>query len=76
MKRLVVIFAVLAFVASGSIALARTPGGSGSVKKLVNCCFPDGGCVKTNKENCELKKARVVRDCKDCESYKPKGEAK
>lgn len=71
MKRLVVVFAVPALAASSSIALARTPGGSGSVKKLVNCCFPDGSCVKTNKENCEMKKARVVTDCKDGESYKP-----
>jgi len=71
MKRLVIVAAILAFVASSSIVFAQEKagrGGSGSVKKLVNCCFPNGSCVKTNKENCELKKARVVTDCKQCEA--------
>ncbi len=79
MKKLLVLAAILVFVASGSSVFAAEKagrGGSGAVKKLVNCCFPDGGCVKTNKENCELKKARVVTDCKQCESYTPKSEKK
>ncbi|MDQ7785118.1 MAG: hypothetical protein RDU20_19690 [Desulfomonilaceae bacterium] len=66
MKRLILLAAILALVASSSIVLAGRTGGSGAVKKLVNCCFPNGSCVQTNRENCELKKARVVRDCKQC----------
>lgn len=70
MKRLVILVAVVAFVASSAIVFAQEKagrGGSGAVKKLVNCCFSNGSCVKTNKENCALKKARVVTDCKQCE---------
>lgn len=72
MKKIVVLLAVVALMLPSSMALAKKAGkgGSGSVKKLINCCFPDGGCVKTNKENCELKQAQVVSDCSQCDSAK------
>jgi hypothetical protein len=72
MKKIVVLLAVLALMLPNTLVLAKKGGrgGSGAVKKLVNCCFPDGGCVKTNRENCELKKAQVVTDCAQCKSAK------
>ena len=68
MKKIVVLLAVLALMLPSTLVLAKTGGraGSGAIKKLVNCCFPNGSCVKTNKENCELKKAQVVTDCSQC----------
>ena len=74
MKKLLVILAAAALIIGPTVSFARTPGKGGGrvVKKMIWCCFPDGGCVQTSKENCEFKKARVVKSCDECESAKKK----
>ena len=52
-----------------SLALASAAFASGPehvVAGHVNCCFSDGQCLKTRRHHCELKKVRVVENCKDC----------
>lgn len=67
MKKLLVILAAAALIAAPTVSLGKGPGkGGGGIKKLVWCCFPDGGCVQTSKENCEFKKAQVVTSCDQC----------
>jgi hypothetical protein len=67
MKRLfVVCVVVMALVVSGTLALARDVAGEGQAAPNINCCFQDGQCLKTKKDNCALKKGIVVEDCKDC----------
>ena len=67
MKRLFVVCVVMmALVVSGTLALARDVAGEGQTTPNINCCFQDGQCLKTKKDNCALKKGIVVGDCKDC----------
>ncbi|MBI5248242.1 MAG: hypothetical protein HY912_01995 [Desulfomonile tiedjei] len=77
MKRLFVVCAVvMALVASGTMAMARDVGGEGQVKPNIKCCFQDGQCLETKKDNCALKKGIVVQDCKECPGVWGKGENK
>ncbi|MGO9570569.1 MAG: hypothetical protein ACLP5H_23810 [Desulfomonilaceae bacterium] len=74
MKKLLVILTLLAFVASISVVLAANP--DQDVKQAapnINCCFQDGQCLQTKKDNCALKTGIVVGDCKDCPGVWGKG---
>jgi hypothetical protein len=72
MKRLLVVSIVVmtmiatAVLVSGTVALARDVAGEGQAKPNINCCFQDGQCLKTKKDNCALKKGIVVQDCAEC----------
>ena len=77
MKKLLVILTMLAFVVSVSPAFAREPEQEGQAAPNINCCFQDGQCLKTKKDNCALKTGIVVGDCKDCPGvWSKKGQKK
>ena len=66
MKKVLVILTVLAFVVSISPAFAREPDQERQAEPNINCCFQDGQCLKTKRDNCALKTGIVVSDCKEC----------
>jgi Family of unknown function (DUF6520) len=76
MKKLLVILSLLAFVVSISPAFAREPSQERQAEPQINCCFQDGQCLKTKRENCSLKQGIVVSDCKDCPGVWGKGKKK
>jgi hypothetical protein len=78
MKRLVVVsLVVMTFIASSVLisgtAVARDVSGEGQAKPNIKCCFEDGQCLDTKKDNCALKKGIVVSDCKECPGVWGKG---
>jgi hypothetical protein len=79
MKRLLLVCAILTvFVVSGSWVFAQgpqQPGLKGS-EPNIKCCFQDGQCLETKKDNCELKKGIMVTNCDDCPGVWGKGEKK
>jgi hypothetical protein len=66
MKKLLVVLTVLAFVVSISPAFAREPDQERQAEPNINCCFQDGQCLQTKRDNCALKTGIVVSECKDC----------
>jgi hypothetical protein len=66
MKKLIVVLTLLAFTAPSVLVMAREPGQEKQIAPKIKCCFPDGQCLETRKENCALKQAIVVTDCNEC----------
>lgn len=66
MRKLVVIVTLLAFVLPTALAFAASDIGQQQAVPKIKCCFQDGQCLETLKDNCELKKGRIVSDCKQC----------
>lgn len=66
MKKLIVVLTLLAFMAPSALVLARDPGQEQQIEPKIKCCFDDGQCLETRRENCALKKAIVVKDCSEC----------
>ncbi|AFM24965.1 hypothetical protein Desti_2275 [Desulfomonile tiedjei DSM 6799] len=68
-----VILLVTVMLVSGTVVLAADVTGEGRTKPHINCCFQDGQCLKTRKDNCALKKGIVVQDCSECPGVWGKG---
>lgn len=66
MRKLFIALTLLAFMTSSALVLARDPGQDKPDEPKINCCFPDGQCLETRRDNCALKQGIVVQDCKDC----------
>ena len=69
MRKLLVVFTLLAFIAvmaSTSLVFAIEPGQDKPGEPKIKCCFQDGQCLETRRENCALKQAIVVEDCSQC----------
>jgi hypothetical protein len=75
MKKLVVVLSSLAFMVYVSPALAGDAS-QPREEKHINCCFQDGQCLKTRRDNCALKQGIVVPDCKDCPGVWGQGKKK
>jgi hypothetical protein len=66
MKKLFIALILSAFMTPGLLVLAAEPGLAVPGEPHINCCFQDGQCLRTRRENCALKKGIVVEDCKQC----------
>jgi hypothetical protein len=73
MKRILVLLTLLVFVATATAVFAADPSRDKQMEPQINCCLPDGQCLKTRADNCALKKGIKVSDCKDCPSAGAKG---
>jgi hypothetical protein len=62
MKKLLILFAVLAFVSAGPVAMAA---------KKVNCCV-SGKIEKVTKAECKKAGGKVVTSAKQCKPTKKK----
>lgn len=59
--------ALIVFVISLALAaIACASGPQGTTTRHINCCFPDGQCLRVRRHHCEFKKGIVVQDCKTC----------
>lgn len=78
MKRLLLVCAILTVFAFSGAVLAQGPQQPGlkSAEPNIKCCFQDGQCLETKKDNCELKKGIMVTNCADCPGVWGKGEKK
>jgi hypothetical protein len=68
MKKLFVALTLLAFIASSALVFALDPAQDKPGEPKIKCCFQDGQCLETRRENCALKQGVVVQDCKDWQS--------
>jgi hypothetical protein len=66
MRKLFIVVTLLAFVVASAVVFARDPGQEKQDVKHIKCCFQDGQCLETKRDNCDLKKGIVVEDCKEC----------
>ncbi len=66
MKRIVALLTLLVFAVTITAVLAKDLSRDKQMEPQINCCFPDGQCLKTKADNCALKKGIKVSDCKDC----------
>jgi hypothetical protein len=68
MRKLLVVFTLMVFIASmaSTLVFALDPGQDKPGEPKVKCCFQDGQCLETRRENCALKQAIVVEDCSQC----------
>lgn len=73
MRKLLVLFFLLAFVASGTWVFGRNPDQERQAEPHIKCCFQDGQCLETKRDNCMLKKGIIVQDCNDCPGVWGKG---
>ncbi len=63
MKKLVVVMALLAFVAAAPVAM----GADKAAKDVKVACCHDGKCDKHHtKAECEKERGKVVKDCSEC----------
>jgi len=76
MKRMLVLLTLIVFVATATAVFAADPSQEKQMAPQINCCFPDGQCLKTRADNCALKKGIKVSDCKDCAGALQKGQKK
>jgi hypothetical protein len=76
MKRILVLLTLLVFVATVTAVFAVDPSQSKQVAPQINCCLPDGQCLKTRADNCALKQGIQVSDCKTCPGVWGKGKKK
>jgi hypothetical protein len=76
MKKFLVVVMLMAFVIPATLAFAASEIGDKQAAPKIKCCFDDGQCLETQKDNCALKKGIVVQDCKDCPGVWGKGEKK
>jgi hypothetical protein len=77
MKRMLFVCAILtAFVVSGAWVFAREPEQEKQAEPHINCCFQDGQCLRTKRDNCALKKGIVVENCADCPGVWGEGKKK
>jgi hypothetical protein len=74
MKRFVALLALLVFVFAVGTVFAKDPNPEKQIEPKIRCCFQDGQCLETRKDNCALKKGIVVGDCKDCPGAWGKGQ--
>lgn len=65
-KKLLVLLILFVFSTPTAWVFAREPEQERQAEPHINCCFQDGQCLRTKRDNCALKKAIVVQDCKDC----------
>ena len=65
-KMLIVSFIVVALITSGITAALASTVEMDQAQPHIKCCFQDGQCLETRKDNCALKKGIVVQECKDC----------
>jgi hypothetical protein len=62
MKKLVLLVALLAFVAAvPMMAMGQAPAAD-----KVKCCVKAGDCKDMAKADCEKAKGKVVKDCAEC----------
>jgi hypothetical protein len=73
MKRLVAMLALLVFVVAVGTVFAKDVNTEKQIESKIHCCFQDGQCLDTKKDNCALKQGIVVGDCKDCPGAWGKG---
>ncbi len=66
MRKILIVFALIAFLGPGAWVLARDPTPVKQAEPHINCCFQDGQCLRTKRDNCALKKGIVATDCSDC----------
>ncbi len=63
MKKVVILMALLAFVAAGVVSVCAQAKEAPKVK----CCIKaTGDCTEMTKADCSKAKGKVVKDCKDC----------
>jgi Ni/Co efflux regulator RcnB len=64
MKKLILLLALMAFVAAAPLAMAQK-----SAKKApkIHCCIK-GKCHRVTKAYCEKKKGQEVTECKECKA--------
>lgn len=75
-KKLLVLLVLFVFSAPGAWVLARDPGQDKPGEPKIKCCFQDGQCLETRRQNCALKQAIVVSDCAECPGVWGKGKEK
>ncbi|HMK35899.1 MAG TPA: hypothetical protein VK463_12575 [Desulfomonilaceae bacterium] len=66
MKKLFVTLVLLVFMSPAAFVLARDPDQDKQIEPKINCCFQDGQCLQTRRQNCDLKKGIVVQNCSEC----------
>lgn len=76
MKKLLLVSFMLIFAVCINPAYSREPTQERQAEPQINCCFQDGQCLRTKRDNCALKQAIVVNDCKDCPGVWGKGTEK
>ena len=76
MRKLFVALTLLAFMIPSALVLAKDPAQDKPGEPKIKCCFQDGQCLETRRDNCALKQGIVVEDCKECPGVWGKGKAK
>lgn len=73
MRKLLIILVLLASMSPSSSVFSRDPQREKERLPDVLCCFPEGRCVDMRRQDCALKKGKVVQDCAECPGVWGKG---